>query len=357
MKNTLFFDDTFTPELLENEETVANETRNTIWLHFTTSDATNQKLQITVRSALYEIDLTAETEYNYQLIGQFWATGNVTSIRLVNDGFTSEYIYITFPEILSTDAALQEVDGGNREYQLLGKTSEALDLKADTAVYRNLREYNITTLTRIVQFVFACTQARTNALLTLTLTVTFTGITTETLVKFHLRTNLIMDEIFIPTQTVKNGSYIITICYPVENVSQNDRNQVDVYMEIGEGNAQIMQENAIATLTGAGVQGSNKFTGLIECIDITRRFDVPEDVTVKTETESLSIETQIPVGDTFSETVPLLILPEIPVADVMNDAIRIINYELDMQRVLEDDETERITDGADDYRYTEREHS
>ena len=357
MKNTLFFDDTFTPELLENEETVANETRNTIWLHFTTSDATNQKLQITVRSALYEIDLTAETEYNYQLIGQFWATGNVTSIRLVNDGFTSEYIYITFPEILSTDAALQEVDGGNREYQLLGKTSEALDLKADTAVYRNLREYNITTLTRIVQFVFACTQARTNALLTLTLTVTFTGITTETLVKFHLRTNLIMDEIFIPTQTVKNGSYIITICYPVENVSQSDRNQVDVYMEVGEGNAQILQENAIATLTGAGVQGSSKFTGLIECIDITNRFEIADGLTVIAPAESINISKQIPVGDDLTDTVTELSIAELPITDTMTDTVRIINYELDKQRVLEDGTTERVTEDAADYRYTEREHS
>ena len=355
MKNTLYLDETFAPELLVNEESDPGSRRNTVYFRFRTTEATNQRLEITVRFAAYTIDLTPETDYDYELIGRFWATGSVTSVRLLNDEFTSEYIYLIFPEILSTDAALQEVDAENNEYQMFGKTSEALDLKSGTAVYRNGREYNITTLTRFVQFVFASTQEQSTVLLTLTLTVTFSEISTETLAKFHLRTNLVMDEVFIPTQTVKNGTYIITICYPVENVTQSERNSVDVYLEVGEGNAQILQENAIATLTGAGIVGSSKFTGLIECIDITNRFVVQDEMTVLSSGESISIESSEPVGDSVSDTPEILAVPTPQLIDQLADRVIIVNYELDKQRVLENGTTERVTQDGADYRYTERE--
>lgn len=356
MKNTLFLDDTFTPELLENEEALADETRNTIWLRFTTSAATNQKLQITMRSTLYDIPIASSREYDYQLVGQFWPAGGVTSIRLTNDEFTSEYIYITFPDIISTDAALQEVEDGNQEYYLQGKTDDALEIKSATASYRTGRDYYIDTLTRFVQFVFASRASQATGLLTLTATITCSGITDTAKMRFHIRTNLIFDEVFIPTQDVKNGTYIVTICYPVENIAQSDRNSVDVYLEMSEGIAEIKQGEAIATLTGAGVVTSDKFIGLIELIDLTQRFAIFDgDLTIEPATESIQAATQIPVGGSFTEQLAEINLPEISVTDTMTDTVRIVNYGAALERVLEDGTTERTTEGGTDYRYTEQE--
>ena len=356
MKNTLFLDADFRPELLENEETTESETRNTIWLRFTTSDATNQKLQITMRSTLYEIPIAASTEHNYQLVGQFWPAGGVTSIRLTNDEFTSEYIYITFPDIISTDAALQEIEDGNQEYYLQGKTDDALEIKSATASYRTGRDYYIDSLTRFVQFVFASRAQQATGLLTLTATITCSGITDTAKMRFHIRTNLVFDEVFIPTQDVKNGTYIVTICYPVENIAQSDRNSVDVYLEMSEGLAEIKQGEAIATLTGAGVVTSDKFIGLIELIDITQRFAIFDgDLTIEPATESIQTATQIPVGGSFTEQVAEINLPEISITDTMTDTVRIVNYGAALERVLEDGETKRTTEGGTDYRYTEQE--
>ena len=357
MKNTLFFDADFVPELLENEEAATDELRNAIFLHFTTSAALNQKLQITVRGALFEIALDAETEYDYQVNGIYWATGGTTSFRLVNDDGASEYTYINFPEIITVDAALQEEDVENNLYYLQGKEDKTIEFRSETASYTNGREYNITTLTRFVQFVFASKVAQATGLLTLTLTLNCSGITDEATARFHIRVNLIMDEVFIPTQTVKNGSYIITICYPVENIAQSDRNSIDVYLEMSEGVGQILQGGAVATLTGSGVLGSSKFTGLIECIDLTQAFAISDSIIVEGVTESLQIGSQLPVGATLADEIPAILEIQAPtLVDSLTDRARVVNYAGAAQRLLEDEETNRTTEDGD-IRMTEEEHT
>lgn len=356
MKNTLFFDADFVPELLENEEAATDELRNAIFLHFTTSDALNQKLQIVVRAALFEVDLEPETEYSYQLAGIYWATGGTTSLRLVNDDGASEYTYINFPEILTVDAALQEEDVDNRLYYLQGKEDKTIEFRSETASYTNGREYNITTLQRFVQFVFASKVAQATGLLTLTLTLNCSGITDEATARFHIRVNLIMDEVFTPTQTVKNGSYIITICYPVDNIAQSDRNSIDVYLEMCEGVGQILQGGAVATLTGSGVVGSTKFTGLIECYDISTGFSVPEQENTDEIVESIQIGSSVPVGGSFSETVPTLAIQSPPLVDSLVDSARVVNYAPAAARLLEDEVDNRVTEDGDT-RMTEEEHT
>ncbi len=207
-----------------------------------------------------------------------------------------------------------------------------------------------------MQFVFASKVAQATGLLTLTLTLNCSGITDEATARFHIRVNLIMDEVFIPTQTVKNGSYIITICYPVENIAQSDRNSIDVYLEMSEGVGQILQGGAVATLTGSGVLGSSKFTGLIECIDLTHAFTIPDTIEVEAPAETLNIASQQPVGATLSAAVPLFNLPELQLIGNLVDAARVVNYEMAAQRLLEDGETNRVTEDGD-ARMTEEEHT
>ena len=356
MKNTLFLDATFSPELLENEETNKDESRNSIYLRFTTTAAANQKLQITVRSSVYEIPVASSTSYNYELLGQFWTAGGVTSVRITNDGFTSDYVYFTFPEIISSDAALQETEDNSREFYLQGKNEDVLEIKSATASYRNGIEYNITSLTRFVQFVFASRAETATGLLTMTATITCSGISAETFMRFHIRVNLIFDEIFIPTQTVKNGTYIVTLTYPVENIAQSDRNSIDIYLEMDEGNAQILQGAAIATLTGAGVVPSDKFIGLIELLDITTPFALTGDTPLMAEaTEAIQTNLQIPVGANLSDTTAVLPISEPPISSSINEAMTIVGYGSAEERTLEDGETIRVTENGVDVRYTEQE--
>ena len=238
-----------------------------------------------------------------------------------------------------------------------GKEEREVEFTSETASYRNGREYNITTLQRFVQFVFASRAPQATGLLTLTLTLNCSGIETEATARFHIRCNLVMDEVFIPTQTVKNGSYIICITYPVENIAQSDRNSVDIYLEMSDGVAQILQGGAIATLTGTGVIGSSKFTGLIECYDITTLFDIPDTIEIITPAETLSIASQQPVGATLADEIPAIFEIQAPtLVDSLTDRARVVNYAGAAQRLLEDGETNRTTEDGD-IRMTEEEHT
>ena len=79
------------------------------------------------------------------------------------------------------------------------------------------------------------------------------------------------------------------------------------------------------------------------------------DLTIEPATESITTNTQVPVGDTFAETVAEITIPEISISDTMTDTVRIVNYGAALERVLEDGTTERTTEGGTDYRYTEQE--
>ena len=356
MKNTLFFGDDFAPVLLKNEEADNDLMRNAIFLNFRTSAATNQKLQITVRTIAYFIDLTPDTAYDYQLAGLYWATGGTTSLRIVNDDGASEYTYITFPELISTDAALQEVEGGENEYYLQGKENPELELISQTIKYTNGRDYYITQMQRIVEFVFGSKNANATALLTCTICLTASGIDTEADVTVRIRVNRTFDDVFVPVQMIKNGKHVITICYAVSGIAQNNRNQVDIYIETSDGELEILQGKVLATLTASGVASSSEFTGLIEVLEYAEEIPAETLITVETAVEELEVLLAGPADATIEDTVQTLQIVELLLTDAFTDAVRLVNYEDEAVRVLEDDDTTRETEDGD-VRTTEREQS
>lgn len=357
MRNSIHFDETFTPELLINEESTA-ALRNSIWLVFKTGPASNPVLEITVRTTPYTVELQPDTEYNYQLPGLYWAAGGNTSIRLVSAAFTSEYIYLRFPEIISSDAALcEDSEASGSVYFMQGKDDPLGELKSETISQANSRDYYIGQLmTKIIEFTFAVRQANVSALLTFSATMTISGVTDEADAIFHIRVNRVFDEVFIPTHTVKNRKYLMTFCYPVENLSQSDHNQIDIYLELTDGTAEIIEGSAIATLTASSIATSSGFSGEIECIDITEAFNIPEIDSVIPPSESLQFMDQVPIGASLSDTAEQLTLGNILYSETLNDFVRIINYEDAAVRVLEDGEDVRITEDGD-IRMTEEEHT
>ena len=310
MKNTLFFDDSFEPVLLKNEEADAVGMRNAIFLHFTTTASANQKLQITVRGQLNEIALSASHEYDFQLTGEYWASGSTTSLRIVNDDLVSEYTYINYPEIIQIDAALQEQDVENREYYLQGKEDQIDELKTTLLIYKNGGEYNITALAKIAEFYFLSKNDDAGALLTLTMTVICSGITTTDELEVHFRVNNTFDDVFVPTETVENNKYIITITYPVEGISSNLNNHVEIYMKLGEGNGQILQGGAIATLTASGIVNAapEPWDGTLQILQHVTPQTIPSPaMTILPVTDAANVETQQPISDRVTETIAAII--------------------------------------------------
>lgn len=305
MKNTLFFDENFAPVLLKNEEADAVGMRNAIFLHFTTTASASQKLKITVRSQLTEIALSPSTEYNFQLTGEYWASGSTTSLQITNADLESGLTYISFPEIISIDAALQEQDVDNREYYLQGKQSEIDEIKTTLLIYKNGGEYNITSLQKIVEFFFLSRNDNSSALLTLTLTVICTSITDTAEIEFQFRVNSVFDLVFKPTETVENNKYIVTLTYPVEGISSSLNNHVEIYMKMSDGNAQILQGGAIATLTATGIaSASEQWNGLIDIVERITNVIVPEAaIAVVPLTESATAETQPANNEDFEEVI------------------------------------------------------
>lgn len=272
MKNTLFFDDSFTPILLENEETDSGDLQNEIYLRFRTSSSQNQRLHITVRYAEYDEQLEPSTDYNFMLAGEYWAAGGVTLIQLLNDDFLSQNTQITFPDIISTDAALLEDSEFVNAYYMQGKEEKDEELRQQVIVYTNGREYNIQPsaqdMQRIAQLVFSAALRGTNALLVITVILTASEIEETADLEMHFRVNRVFDAVYIPAQTVQNGKYTITVNYPILNIAQGDRNQVDIYLTTTAGNIQIEQGKCKATITASSITTSDAFTGEIEILEL-----------------------------------------------------------------------------------------
>lgn len=321
MKNTLFFDDSFTPILLENEETDSGELQNEIYLRFRTSSSQNQRLHITVRYAEYDEQLEPETDYNFLLAGEYWASGAATLIQLRNDDFISQNTQLTFPDIISTDAALLEDGELVNAFYMQGKEEKDEELRQQVIVYTNGREYNIQPsaqdMQRIAQLVFSAALRGTNALLVITVILTASEIEDTADLAMHFRVNRVFDAVYIPEQTVRDGKYIITVNYPILNIAQGDRNQVDIYMTTTAGNIQIEQGKCKATITASSITTSDAFTGELEVLELLEPTDLAENgLTLVPILETIEVAPNSNIAG-FAE------VDEIPVVTIFTPALQL----------------------------------
>lgn len=357
MKNSIYFDETFAPVLLVNEESDPNGTRNTVWLDFQTGDGSNPYLEIYAGDVQYTVALDPETKYIYQLAGLYWAAGGVTSIRLVAGGSASEYVYITFPDIINTDAALLEENEENHSYFMQGKTDDAAELKSETIKYTNGRDYNIgQQMQKVIEFIFSSANANATGLLTATILITASNITNKGVITVRIRVNRTFDEVFIPMQTVENGKHIITICYPVSGISQNNRNQVDIYLQIDDGAIEILQQQAIATLTASGIATSGGFSGEIEVGDYAEAITINDRISVASPSESLRIVSGNNAYAEITEAAQLINVIEVSAANTISDFVRIVNYE-GAKPLMTENLVDYLTTEDGDNLYTEQEHT
>ena len=266
MKNIIFFDSGLGFELLENQEANANS----IWLYFTTGAAAHQVLHIAKGFYNYEFELDSDTEQRFELESRFWAEDGDTGIWLTNDDGESPEIFITFPEQIRTDAAVEQTD--LTHFFLQPARDEAEELRAQAIATTNTRDYEIGALlrTKILELVWMTSKAGTTGVYNATILVEVTGVeegeeeTAEVIIRYNNQD----DELFVPRQTVHNGRYILTVSYPVLSMKTNEPNVLSLYLKMSGGTATVPQQNAKASIFASGLLDTNKFTGEIERDDV-----------------------------------------------------------------------------------------
>ena len=282
MKNIISFSEDFIPILLINEEAI-EAPLNTIYLEFQTGPAENPRLEIYVGPTRYIETLEKNTEYEWLLPGNYWANGAATNIRLIDDDGQSIQTTITFPALLSTDAALLQED--ETHFYLQGQKLVETELKTQVVVYTNTREYDITSndiLTRIIQIIFSSSLRNAQAIFNATINIIVSDVTDSAVVSLRISANRVMNEVFIPAQTVTNGRYILTISYPVVEIAQNDQNQIDIYLETTDGTITIEQGQILASVTASGISKGEGFNGQLEIMQTVPVIEIiPIDLEIK----------------------------------------------------------------------------
>ena len=300
VKNTLYFDADFNFLLLECEES----DNNTIYINFHTSEAANQVLNISVDGGAVQTEsLASDTDINLLLDGTYWANDGDTEIYLTNSEITSDPITITFPESISTSAALN-VDGEDvflfQAQQESGGSSSAD--KMGVVYYINGRPYTIRNdFLRIAQITFGVGQP-TTALVACTFLADITGVEDTEILSIRLRINRNWEEFFTPKQTVKNGKYIITFTFPLPDCLPTDANIIDIYAQMSGGAAYIDQQQIKASVTASSLKSSGEWTGELEFQDFYTPFDIAA-LSLAEYTDDLDSDAYTPTAATFAESV------------------------------------------------------
>lgn len=346
MKNTIYLTSAFAFELLENIE----DDLNYINIHLKTTMESNQQIEVVIRGVTHFFPLQSGVESEVSIPSTLWALGSTTGVRLVNDSFVSDWIYLTFPDTLQTDALLEQTD--NTHFYMQGQSSEEQELKMQIITYQNGSAFIITDLTQIVHIAFATVIENTQALFNATINLLAQNVTDTALVTVRMRVNNEFDEVFIPRQNLKDGYHVLTISYPVTNILQDSSNSIDLLISCSGGEIAIDQGGALASLIGTGLAGAHEFDGKIDVLDAVADFNVYE-IPTEAVNDNVSFDFLTPYLVGLTDNVAMFNIAPFEVENV-NDNCVVVWDCTPMLRVLEDQETERITEDGD-YRYTEKE--
>lgn len=271
MKNIIYFNSRMEAELLENEENPLNS----IYIDIATDANTNQALEVKVGARTYTFEIESSEDVDFELEDDYWAVGGDTEIRLTNDGFTSEWITITFPEVLTTDATLYEAEPG--AYVLQGQEEDLSQFRTAVIRYTNTRGYNIGLMPiRVISVDYTCNNQDVSALFSATINLEARDIEDTAVITARVIINRIADEYFIPEQTVKNGRHVLTISYPIENVAAFSTNNISVSLSIDQGEIEIEQLQILASVLASGLLATNKWNGYIDIEEAAEAFEIPE---------------------------------------------------------------------------------
>ena len=121
MKNNLYFDADFKFLLLECQESASN----TIHICLHTSEATNQRLKITVGDGAPQYEaLNSDADVDFDLTNSLWQENGVTVLQLLNSDLTSEAVTLRFGKIPTASAAINRVNNTTFELRYQGQDED-----------------------------------------------------------------------------------------------------------------------------------------------------------------------------------------------------------------------------------------
>lgn len=349
MKNTLYFNKDFSVDLLENIE----DDLNTIFIDITTSASLNQKLNVRVRGVTTTFNLLSGQHQSLELEGSYWAVDGITELQFTNNDTTSPWYSIEFPEVMTTDAMLLEVD--ETHYTFNGQENKEEELKTQVIAYRSARDYTVgADLVKVVEIKFASVLDNTSGVFNTTINFEASNITDSATVTARIRLNREFEELFIPMQIVKNGKHVLTISYPVLDILQNDSNQIDVYLQIDDGEITIDQGNLLASIVASGLTQGAGFSGEIDVLDIIETINLSE-ISVDNQTDSVTITNYVPETISLTDAVATFTLSEVIYLNGATDLVSVVTVSVPLLRVTENETYDRVTEDGSDFRYTESE--
>lgn len=302
MKNLIEFTDTFDPVLLMTEE---NEL-NSIWIDVKTNTNTNQKIRIvTNTSQVTDIALQSNAKNEFELISDYWSLGGNTTLQLINNGFTSEQITITFPAVIADDVTIYESE--ERHYEIKRKEMDNQELYMVQVIpYRNAMEYNIATAPkRVISISYSNTNAKVNGLFNASILFETSGIEETAIATADLYINDIQLSNFTPRQSVSNGRHVLTITYPIQEIENGSYNNLSVFLSIDSGTIHIAQLAIAASILATGLSEVDyRWNGKLTIDENAPTFGL-EDLTYANDaTDGITITKRTPIGPNISETEP-----------------------------------------------------
>lgn len=161
------------------------------------------------------------------------------------------------------------------------------------------------------------------------------------------------DETWYPIESWQDGKHILTLNYHID--ADKGSHAFNIWIEVSGGKITI-EPMALVTFMGTNIMIQEGFDGLVEVEDELGLIEIGE-ITVDTSDldDDGLIEMISEVRIVGEEELGLINISELTVdlTDVY-DEVEINKIKFELARVLEDDETERITEEGD-FRYTEKE--
>lgn len=158
-----------------------------------------------------------------------------------------------------------------------------------------------------------------------------------------------------PTETYIDGKHVLHLMY-ILPMQQDSISMFVLYLTPQDGILIIDRGALWAFASGAGIVGDDEWDGIFDLIEEAVDFAIPDSIIVKTASEAISINAQVPVGATLSDNAVVLTMPETAYTEQLDERVRIVNHEDEAPRITEDGEDVRITEDGDT-RFTEKEHS
>lgn len=308
MKNSIFFNTNLGFDLLQNEEAQANS----IWLFFRTTTAANQILHIKSGFYTYDFALESNTPQEFEIPERLWAEDADIIIWLTNNNGQSPEIFITFPEKIDTDMAVEQTD--DTHFFIQASKNEAQELRAQVIATTNAVEISAHhgILRKIIDLPWISMGEGTTGIFNVTVACEVSDIEDgeEENLEIHFRYNQVYDEVFIPQQTVHNGKYIITINYPILNMVQHEVSQMQVYLTTSGGTITIPQQHAKASIMASGLLDTNKFTGEIIVEEIISIINIGNNSGIKLKgiSETISVLPTGPEIKTLTTSIERILL-------------------------------------------------